>query len=173
MQTLILVDRQNNPLGTVDRAQAHTSPGMLHRAFSVYIFRSAGSELLIQKRHPGKLWGNVWANSCCSHPRAGEEINEVAPRRLKEELGFSCDLAPVTHFIYQAEDPEGKGAEHEHVTIYRGDVADNVAVTVDPSEVAEWKWMEATKLMADMKENPDSYAPWFHQGLTLLRNKNL
>lgn len=168
MQTLILVDRQNNPLGTVDRAQAHTSPGILHRAFSVYIFRSAGSELLIQKRHPGKLWGNVWANSCCSHPRAGEEIDEVASRRLKEELGFSCDLTPVTSLVYRAEDPEGKGAEHEHVTVYRGDVEAGMTVQTNPNEVADWKWVKVTELTNDMKKNPERYAPWFHAGLELL-----
>ncbi len=168
MQTLILVDRENNEIGTVDRADAHRSPGLLHRAFSVYIFRNGGTELLIQKRHSGKLWGNVWANSCCSHPRAGEEIDGVAERRLKEELGFTCDLTPVTSFVYQAEDPAGKGAEHEHVTIYRGDVKNDVTVTTDPKEVAEWKWVKVDDLRADMKKNPDRYAPWFHEGLKLL-----
>ncbi len=171
MQTLILVDRENKPLGTVDRAQAHASPGLLHRAFSVYIFRNHGAEVLIQRRQPGKLWGDVWANSCCSHPRAGDDIDEVAHRRLREELGFSCPLIPVTSFVYQAEDPAGKGAEHEHVTVYRGDMNPSVVVAADPTEVAEWKWVPVTELTDDMELHPDSYAPWFHQGLDLLLNQ--
>ncbi len=126
----------------------------------------------MQRRHPGKLWGDIWANSCCSHPRAGEDINEVAPRRLKEELGFACELTPVAGFVYQAEDPQGKGAEHEHVTVYRGDIDDDVTVNADPNEVAEWKWVDVQQLQADMQKNPDEYAPWFHQGLGLLMKRS-
>ncbi len=165
MQNLILVDNDNRAIGVMPRQQAHTSPGKLHRAFSIYVFRKNGTELLIQKRHPSKLWGKVWANSCCSHPREGEEITDVAPRRLKEELGFSCALTPIGEFVYQAEDPRGKGAEHEHVTVFRGDSDDEVTVSANPEEVAEWKWVKMTDLQNDMKKNPDDYAPWFHVGL--------
>lgn len=167
MQNLILVDEHDRPLGTMPRAQAHASPGTLHRAFSVYIFRRNGEELLIQKRHESKLWGGIWANSCCSHPRDGEETMDVAPRRLKEELGFTCALTPVGTFVYQAEDPDGKGAEHEHVTVFRGDVNDDVAVTADPEEIAEWKWVTMSELRDQMKKNPDQFAPWFHSGLPI------
>lgn len=165
MQPLILVDTRNAPIGTMSREEAHASPGTLHRAFSVYIFRRNGTELLIQKRDSGKLFGDMWANSCCSHPREGEEINDVAPRRLYEELGFTCALNPVGTFVYQAEDPNGKGAEHEHVTIFRGDVADDIAVRSNVDEVAEWEWVNMNELQKDMKENPDRYAPWFPIGL--------
>lgn len=168
MQNLILVDRENRTLGTMPREQVHASPGALHRAFSIYIFRKNGTELLIQKRHPSKLWGGVWANSCCSHPRDGEDIHEVAPRRLQEELGFTCALTPVGEFVYQAEDPNGKGAEHEHVTVFRGDIDDDVAVSADPGEVAEWKWVKIAELLEDMKRSPHEYAPWFHLGLKRL-----
>lgn len=164
---LILVDEQNRAIGTASRQDAHASPGKLHRAFSVYVFRKSGTELLIQKRHTGKLWGGIWANSCCSHPREGEEIAEVAPRRLKEELGFTCALSIVGSFVYRAEDPAGKGAEHEHVTVFRGDV-DDATVKADPAEVAAWKWVNLDELQKEMVKNPDSYAPWFHTGLPLV-----
>ena len=170
---LILVDEQNRALGTATREQAHTSPGKLHRAFSVYVFRSGGTEMLIQKRHPHKLWGGIWANSCCSHPREGEEIAEVAHRRLKEELGFVCTLLPSGSFVYRAEDPAGKGAEYEHVTIFRGDVPTNVSVQPDPTEIAEWKWIAIDQLVKDMKTHSDFYAPWFHIGLEKLRISEL
>lgn len=170
-QSLILVDKHDQPLGVLSREQAHASPGILHRAFSVYIFRKIGSEILIQRRSASKLFAGMWANSCCSHPREGEAIDEVAPRRLQEELGFTCPLTPVGSFTYQAEDPDGKGAEHEHVTIFRGDVNDDVTVTPDPGEVAEWKWANVSDLQRNMKEHPDLYAPWFHIGLEKILGK--
>ncbi len=167
-QSLILVDKNDQPLGVMSREQAHTSPGILHRAFSIYIFRKIGSEILIQRRSASKLFAGMWANSCCSHPREGEAIDEVAPRRLQEELGFTCTLTPAGSFTYQAEDPSGKGAEHEHVTIFRGDVDGDVAVSPDPEEVAEWKWTNVNELREDMKKNPKLYAPWFHIGLNIV-----
>ncbi len=165
MQNLILVDTDNRKLGVMPRQEAHASPGTLHRAFSIYIFRKNGTELLIQKRSGKKLFAGLWANSCCSHPREGEEITDVAPRRLQEELGFTCALTPVGEFVYQAEDPDGKGAEHEHVTVFRGDVKDDVTVKANPDEVAEWKWIPVKDLRDDMKNHPDNYAPWFHIGI--------
>ena len=163
---LILVDERNAPVGRASWEEAHGLPsGVLHRAFSVYVFRKIGTEILIQRRSASKLFAGLWANSCCSHPREGEDIIDVAPRRLKEELGFTCTLTPVGDFVYQAEDPSGKGAEHEHVTILRGDAPDDVIVTANPNEVAEWKWISVNDLQKDMKKQPDLYAPWFHSGL--------
>ncbi|NOS66930.1 MAG: isopentenyl-diphosphate Delta-isomerase [Candidatus Peribacteraceae bacterium] len=164
---LILVDKANAPLGTVSWEEAHAFPeGKLHRAFSIYVFRENGTELLIQKRSDRKLFAGLWANSCCSHPREGEEdILAVAKRRLQEELGFTCPLTVHSTFTYQAQDPSGKGAENEHVTIFRGDLDHNVTVMPNPDEVAQWKWMNVTELMTDMDENADLYAPWFHIGM--------
>ena len=165
---LILVDKENRARGTATREEAHASPGLLHRAFSIYIFRKMTRELLIQKRNDRKLFGGLWANTCCSHPRDGEEILTVAPRRLQEELGFACSLSVVGSFVYQAEDPAGKGSEHEHVTILRGDVEDDLSIHANPDEVAEWKWMSVKELHAEMKNNPDDYAPWFHTGIEII-----
>ncbi len=165
MASLILVDEHNVPRGSVTREVAHASPGMLHRAFSIYIFRKSGNEILIQRRSAGKLFAGLWANTCCSHPREGEEIVTVAPRRLEEELGFTCPLKILGKFTYQAEDPQGKGAEHEHVTILGGDIENDVTIKANPEEVAEWKWIAVIELQKDMEKNPDHYAPWFHIGL--------
>ncbi len=162
---LILVNESNTPRGTATWEEAHASPGLLHRAFSAYVFRKNGSEILIQRRSGKKpLWALIWANTCCSHPREGEEIAGVAPRRLQEEFGFTCPLTPVAEFVYHAEDPGGNGAEHEHVTVLRGDVED-AAPAPNPDEVGEWKWIAVAELLEDMKINPDFYAPWFHIGL--------
>lgn len=167
---LILVDEENSPRGTATWDEAHASPGLLHRAFSAYVFRKEGEEILIQRRSEKKpLWAMIWANTCCSHPREGEEIVDIAPRRLMEEFGFTCKLTPIDSFVYQAEDPGGNGAEHEHVTILRGDVRE-IKPNSNLDEVAEWKWVTVEELQKDMNENPDFYAPWFHIGLKKIIN---
>ena len=71
-EELILVDADDNPLGTLSKAACHDGDGVLHRAFSLFVFNEAG-ELLLQRRSAEKrLWPMYWSNSCCSHPRAGE-----------------------------------------------------------------------------------------------------
>ena len=169
---LILVDEHDKPRGIAAWEAAHASPGTLHRAFSAYVFRKHGAELLMQRRSGKKpLFAGLWANTCCSHPREGEELLSIAPRRLQEEFGFTSPLTSVSTFVYQAEDPSGNGAEHEHVTILRGDVQDDVTVRPNPDEVGEWKWIAVTELQKDMANSPENYAPWFPIGLEkLLKN---
>lgn len=174
MSQLILVDERNTPVGTTSWEEAHGLPaGKLHRAFSIYVFRNGGTELLIQKRSGGKLFAGLWANTCCSHPREGEEdVVAVAERRLREELGFTCPLHVHSTFVYQAADPARKGAEHEHVTIFRGDLNEDATVKANPEEVAEWKWLSVKELGDDMKKSPDLHAPWFHIGMRILIGTN-
>jgi isopentenyl-diphosphate delta-isomerase len=169
MANLILVDEKNTPVGEATWQEAHDSPGKLHRAFSAYVFRKGGNEILIQRRSAKKpLWALVWANTCCSHPRVGEEIIDIAPRRLGEELGFRVPLRERAHFVYRAEDPNGNGVEHEHVTILTGTAPDDIEIFSDPREVDEWKWMNVDELLADMELRPHLFAPWFHEGLNMI-----
>lgn len=168
-RTVTRTDEQGTPLGEVDILEAHKSPGILHRAFSVYVFTPGRAELLIQKRSKEKmLWPLVWANTCCSHPYAGEGPETAGERRLKEELGFSCALTLGPQFTYQAEDPAGLGSEHEYVMILTGEVDVSTKMSPDPKEVAEWKWTHVDALQKDMKIHPDAYAPWFKLGLDKL-----
>ncbi len=167
-RTVTLVNALGEPIGLCEIVQAHTGEGKLHKAFSVYVLRKNGTEILIQRRSDKKmLWPLIWANTCCSHPFENEAPATAGERRLREELGFSCPLRPVTDFTYRALDPLGRGVEHEHVTILRGDT-DTAVVKADPAEVAEWKWINVKELQNDMREHADLYAPWFHQGLGLL-----
>ena len=165
MSNVILVNEQGAKIGVSDVMEAHTGKGKLHKGFSVYVFRNNRKELLIQRRSAKKmLWPMIWANTCCSHPKEIEEARDAGKRRLKEEMGFTCTLTEGPSFVYRAEDPMGKGVEHEYLTLLIGDAGD-VTVVPNPDEVAEYKWANVKQLIEDMKTNPDEYAPWFHMGL--------
>lgn len=165
MKTVILVDAHGMSQGTAELREAHTGEGMLHKAFSVYVFRGSGRELLMQQRSGGKmLWPGFWANTCCSHPRHGEDINKAAQRRLQEELGFTCALRECGSYVYRAEDPD-RGVEHEHVTIFIGELTEDAVPKANPEEIAQWKWIPIEELKRSINEKPDLYAPWFPLGL--------
>jgi isopentenyl-diphosphate delta-isomerase len=167
-RTVTHMDEQGNELGQVDIYEAHTGKGILHKGFSVYVFRNNGQELLIQKRADKKmLWPGFWVNTCCSHPFEGEGAKDAGMRRLHEELGFTYDIEPLHHFIYRAEDT-GRGVEHEYLTIMRGDATEELNVQPNPDEVSDWKWIDVDLLQKDMNENPAIYTPWFHLGLKSL-----
>ena len=170
-RTVILVDQENREIGREEIVAAHTGEGQLHRAFSVYVFRDFGKEILIQKRSAKKmLWPGIWANSCCSHPMEGETPEAAGKRRLQEELGFTCDLKPVYSFVYRAQDGE-RGVEHEYVTILLGLVDETVKVVPNPDEVADTEWMPVNVLKKEMRLDPQKFAPWFH--LAYERNKGI
>jgi geranylgeranyl diphosphate synthase type I len=165
---LVVVDRNDKVLRLESRDKCQEGKGILHRAFSVYIFNNKG-ELLIQKRSKYKeLWPLYWAPSCCSHPSEQESYVEAGERRLKEELGFTVSLRMVGKFIYQARYKK-IGSENEMCAIlvgkYDGKIKEN------SKEVAESKWVNPYKI----DFNKGYYAPWFEKGLKLylkIREKN-
>src|SRR5262249_52352104 len=109
------------------------------------------------------LWPLVWANTCCSHPRAGETPVEAGRRRLWEEMRLDCELVPGPGFVYRAEDPAGRGVEHEYDILLVGTCTEDPRP--DPDEVADWAWVELEALERDVRARPEHYAPWFHLGL--------
>lgn len=157
-EDLILVDENDNEIGAISKADAHDAHGTLHRAFSLFIFNEKG-ELLLQQRSPEKrLWGGYWSNSCCSHPRVGETLEEATHRRLEDELGISAALEHVYYFTYQADFGE-LGAEHELCHVYVGCSGDDVRV--NESEVSDWRWVAPAELDAELREQPENFTPWF------------
>ena len=167
LRTVIATDEYGNDLGDVGLLAAHTGTGTLHRAFSVYVFNPERTKMIIQKRSDKKmLWPLIWANTCCSHPMRGEAAGEAGERRLKEELGFTVPLREGTSFVYRAVDPSGKGLEHEYDTILIGSAPEDLILKPNPDEVSEWTWIDLPSLQADMEAKKDSYAPWFHLGLS-------
>lgn len=154
---VVLVDELDNATGSVSKLVAHQGDGMLHRAFSVFIFDTAG-RLLIQRRSEAKYhFAGVWANTCCSHPRPGESVVEAAHRRLGQEMGFDCALKELFFFVYRAPSPNGM-VEHELDHVLMGTYAG--PVSPDPAEIQEWKWIAPSRLLSDMIEKPGEFAPW-------------
>lgn len=158
---VILVSADDQVLGRMEKMEAHQK-GVLHRAFSVFLFNERG-ETLLQQRAASKYHSPLlWTNTCCSHPREGESVLEAAQRRVREELGIDPrdiqDLQPAFHFTYRAEF-DNNLIEHEldHVVIgrYAG------ACALDPEEVASVRWVSMPELLADVARNPEHYTAWF------------
>ena len=156
IENVILVNELDQEVGSMEKMEAHKK-GLLHRAFSVFIFNQKG-EVLLQQRALGKYHsGGLWTNTCCSHPRSGETTLEAGKRRLMEEMGFTCELDAVFSFTYKVELDQGL-IEHEldHVLVgtYSGSFSPN------PEEVMNTVWMPLEQLIFDCQYRPEKYTSW-------------
>lgn len=166
---VILVNEQDDAIGEMEKMQAHRE-ARLHRAFSVMLYRKQQDalEFLLQKRHVDKYHcGNLWTNTCCSHPHPGETVQEAAERRLQEELHLKVALKQIGHFRYIAEFANGL-TEHEfdHVLIadYPHEVTD-----FNRDEISELKWVSADALQHELEKNPQTYTPWLSEVVRFCR----
>ncbi len=155
-EQVVLVDRLDNPLGIINKMEAH-SLGLLHRAFSVFIFNSRG-ELLLQQRAIDKYHsGGKWTNTCCSHPKPFEAIADAASRRLVEEMGLTCELEYGFNFIYETAF-ENELIEHEFDHVYFG-ISDELPI-INKNEVEAFRYMTLDELATDLANNPNQYTVW-------------
>ena len=157
-EKLILVDSFDNEIGTMSKIDCHRDNGRLHRAFSVFLFNVKG-ELLIQQRSASKkLWPLFWSNSCCSHPRDGENINEAVSRRLHDELGISAfDIEYIYKFSYTAKYKD-IGSENELCHVFIGKI--DQQVEINPNEIADFKFINS-KDTSTLLKRKDVCTPWF------------
>ncbi len=156
-EELILVDEQDNETGFLSKAECHDGHGVLHRAFSVFLFNDSG-ELLLQQRSPSKrLWGGYWSNSCCSHPRRGESMDVATRRRLQDELNVDAELRFIYKFAYQA-DFGAAGSEHELCHVFLGRCSD---VHPNESEISAIRFVSADDLDTEFATKPETLTPWF------------
>jgi len=163
---LIVVNRRDEVVGSDSKSRCHAGRGVLHRAFSVYIFDHEG-RLMIQQRSGYKLlWPLHWSNSCCSHPRWGEKMEDAAHRRVREELGFCVELRFSLKFRYRATF-ETVGSENEICSVFIGTV--DGEVLADPREVADWQFIGCGELDREFEANGEAYTPWFQIGWQQLR----
>ena len=156
-ENVILVDENDNQVGLMPKLEAHQK-GLLHRAFSIFIFNSK-YELLLQKRASSKYHsGGLWTNTCCSHPREGEDTLDAANRRLIEEMGIETSLRKVHDFIYKAE-LDNDLTEHEFDHVLYGIYNEDPIINED--EADDFKWIDMDSLNEDIKKNRDNYTIWF------------
>lgn len=157
MEYVILVDEDDNEIGTMEKMQAHEK-AELHRAFSVFIYNNE-KQIMLQRRSLEKYHsGGLWTNTCCSHPRKGELTEDAAHRRLNEEMGFDCEIREVFDFVYKAKLDKGLTEfELDHVFIgqYSG------SVNLNKDEAMEYKWIAYDDLIVDISNSSQKYTEWF------------
>jgi len=157
-EELILVDEQDREQGHLSKAACHDGAGVLHRAFSAFLFNAAGELLLQQRADSKRLWPGFWSNSCCSHPRRGEAMSTATGRRLHEELNLAAELRFVYKFRYQTS-YEDLGAEHELCHVFLGRIADDVQPNAE--EISAIRFVSAARLDRELSQSPERFTPWF------------
>jgi isopentenyl-diphosphate delta-isomerase len=168
MEYVVLVDDQDNAIGKMEKQQAHVE-GVLHRAFSIFIFNSE-KKLLLQKRASSKYHcGGLWTNTCCSHPRENENIKDAAIRRLQEEMGMHCQLQPIFSFVYRAEFENGL-TEYEFDHVFFGESDQTPELNLE--EVEDFRYVGIEQLQTEITENPAHFTPWFLIALDRVKEFN-
>ena len=156
-QEVILVTAQDEEIGVMEKMEAHQK-GLLHRAFSVFIFNSEGKMLLQQRAAQKYHGGLLWTNACCSHPYPHEDVNDAAERRLQEELGFSTELKKIFAFTYKAE-VENNLIEHEYDHVFAGEYEGEIRPNKE--EVAAYAYHSMEEIRLLLEESQATFTTWF------------
>ena len=157
MNYVITVDEADQQTGIEEKLTAHQK-GILHRAFSIFIFNDQ-QEMLLQQRALDKYHsGGLWTNACCSHPYPGEANADGAHRRLMEEMGFDCVLEYWKPFKYHAA-VDNDLIEHEIDHLYTGTY--NGAIAINPAEVHEYRYLSLQEIRSWMDASPQAFTAWF------------
>ncbi len=157
-ELLILVDTHDQETGSLGKVECHDGDGILHRAFSVFLFNDRGDLLLQQRSADKRLWPLYWTNTCCSHPRQGESMQMATERRLQQELNIASTLEFIYKFEYQARFGD-LGSENELCSVYLGRLERDA--TANDTEVAALLYADTKTLQAEIESNPDDFTPWF------------
>ncbi|KAF9903931.1 isopentenyl-diphosphate delta-isomerase idi1 [Lobosporangium transversale] len=184
----IVLDRDDKRIGANTKKACHLMTnimdhGLLHRAFSVFLFSADGTKLLMQQRASEKItFPDAWTNTCCSHPlNTADELIEkdnlgvrtAAQRKLFHELGIEAKDVPLDdfhfltriHYLAPSNDIWG---EHEidYILFIRPQHKDFIDINPSPNEVRDVCWVNQAELKALLEKGvtPDSgiiVTPWF------------
>jgi len=145
-------------LAPVEKLEVHRS-GLRHRAVSVFAMR--GAEVLIQRRAMSKYHTpGLWANTCCTHPRWEEPPVDCAIRRLREELGITGLQPEYRDQVEYRADVGGGMTEHEVVDLFLAEAPEGLAVSPNPAEVMDTRWIDIHALVAECQRLPEQFTPW-------------
>lgn len=175
----ILVDEEDNAIGAMDKKTCHLmeniNKGLLHRAFSAFVFRPSDGKLLLQQRATEKItFPDMWTNTCCSHPlddfaeerdmQAQRGVRVAASRKLEHELGIPQSQTPVDDFVYLTKIhylAPSDGVWGEHEVDYILFLTADVDVTPNVNEIRDFKYVDKAELQAMFDESTNSFTPWF------------
>jgi isopentenyl-diphosphate delta-isomerase len=157
MEQVILVDENDNAIGTMEKMEAHNG-AHLHRAISVFITDTQGRWLLQQRTMEKYHSKGKWSNTCCSHPLPGESAAEAAHRRLMQEMGMDSELTDLFKFQYKAE-LENNLTEHEIDHVFWG--VTDVQPLPNPDEVMAYRYIDFNELEKEINSTPDAFSAWF------------
>ncbi len=156
-EILVLVDENDNQIGTDTRENCHSGRGKRHRAYTAFLFHD-GKLLLQQRSYKKVLWPGAWDVSFTSHVYPGETYHDAAARRGLQELNAHFGQLEDAHsFVYFA--PQGKNAENEFCRLLVGEF--DGKVTPIAEEIMAVKWASVKEVEGDLKAHPDAYTPWF------------
>lgn len=167
---VILLGDAHEVVGEAPRVSVHTRQTPLHLAFSCYVENEAGELLLTRRALTKATWPGVWTNSCCGHPRPGEEMTDAIRRRLDDELELSVGelTCVLPDFAYTATDASGI-LENEVCPVFWAQVAHPTPhIEANPEEVMNWKWVPWDDLVKTAKLTPFVFSPWSVQQISLL-----
>lgn len=157
-QQVILVNESDEPIGVAEKMEAHRK-GLLHRAFSVFVFNEKG-EMLLQQRALHKYHsGGLWTNTCCSHPSPGDDTKEAALKRLNEEMGFETGIKKVFDFVYKTDFDNGL-IEHEFDHVFAGEYEGDIVI--NKTEVMDYCYKSMREIKESLRDKPGNYTRWFH-----------
>lgn len=164
---VILVDENDNPIGSEEKVKCHLPNGKLHRAFTALLFDRNGRLILTRRAKEKMLWPEDWDGTVASHPREGETYTSSAERRMPEEVGISCKMDYLMKFEYHVPYKD-IGSENEICGTLIGIVDESTEFKMIEGEIDEIKWISADDLLSEIKNNPKIYCPWMLIALELL-----
>lgn len=168
MEEVVLVDEENNVIGTKPKAEVHTSDTPLHRGFSLFVFNTENELLVTKRSFTKKTFPGLWTNSCCGHPGPNEEVIASAKRRLKEELRIVApNIKQVAHYRYRFADSNGV-VENEICPILLAHI--DYDPNPNPQEVEEWKWVAWDEFLKDIERDPLQYSPWCREEAKIIHS---
>jgi len=170
-ELVVLVNDNNEEIGTMPKLLAHTAHTPLHRAFSVYVFNKDGKFLLTQRALSKKVFPGIWTNSCCGHPGPGEKTEDAVKRRLKVELGLIPKNLKLIlpDFRYTAK--MNSIVENEICPVYTATVSQEPRP--NPEEVENYEWIDWKEFLKRLKKNPRKYSKWCRKQVEELKNHSL
>lgn len=170
MESVVLVDEENNEIGTASKETVHSDHTPLHRGFSLFIFNGKNELLVTRRSALKKTFPDIWTNTVCGHPGPKENVVAAAGRRLKDELGITAaDISVVAPYRYRFTDIHGI-VENEICPVLVGHTQEDPKP--DPREVEDWKWMGWREFLVEIENIPGKYSPWCIEEAAILQQKD-